>query len=387
MMLPLSNDAQLGFETQKTQALGKGHKGLLFERFYDGYNNDFRSPKDDDDAKRAKTRLLSLLAGKCGDTNEITRTIDRRIELVNSLNGTVGIFKTDWYFITGMGLPHPAKNGFNWHPVLGTPYIPGSGVKGLLRAWMEAYASDPETGSATTPDLISEWFGGSAKPSGVNDTSKAGDLVFFDALPVERPFITVDIMTPHMGKWYEQGQEPFNQDNTPGDWHNPIPVPFLATRDARFMFAIAPRCPEAQASAKAAMEQLKHALAWLGAGAKTAAGYGYMSFDAHATETRLQQAIETAKEQRRQKLIENMSEEEQVIEALKARIERGEGKNKGASCVLADDLRKACESATDWNLHLRTHLHALAIKACKLMNIKIRDKWKKRLQDLLPEND
>jgi len=62
--------------------------------------------------------------------------------MVSALGGEFAVFATDWHFVTGMGSSHPAENGFSWHPVLGTPYLPGAGVKGLLRAWMETCVYD-----------------------------------------------------------------------------------------------------------------------------------------------------------------------------------------------------------------------------------------------------
>jgi serine/threonine protein kinase len=62
-----------------------------------------------------------------------------------------------------------------------------------------------------------------------------------------------------------------------------VPVPFLVVKQASFAFGIAPRItgePESdQANKKAcdhALQQLELALQWMGAGAKTGAGYGRM---------------------------------------------------------------------------------------------------------------
>jgi CRISPR-associated protein Cmr6 len=94
-----------------------------------------------------------------------------------------------------------------------------------------------------------------------------------------------DVLTPHMGGWYEQGDR-LSERNfasvAPGDWHSPVPSPFLVLeKGAKLQFGIAPRLTgeaahdaHARAAVGLALAALKAALEWIGAGAKTAAGYG-----------------------------------------------------------------------------------------------------------------
>lgn len=285
-MQPLTKEARDLFHANKN-TLDKANKGLLFERFFDGYLPGF-SVEQGNNAED-----LSTLVGACGNNQELADAASRRVQLTSSLGGEFGVFKTDWHFVSGMGNAHPVENGFTWHPVYGTPYLPGSSVKGLLRAWMEVWANAEQSEEDRT-HLIHTWFGRSAGTDGKGDAGKAGDLIFLDALPIESPRVSVDIMTPHMGKWYEQGGERITEESQPGDWHNPVPVPFLVASDARFVFSIVPRTPEAQKEglAEEAMDHLKNALAWLGAGAKTAAGYGHMTFDEKDTLLRFKSAEE-----------------------------------------------------------------------------------------------
>lgn len=289
-MQPLSKEASALYQKQRS-ALDKANKGLLFERFYDGYGNDFSLAQG---SHAEELNSLGII-GRCGSESELKEAAKRRVNLVSGLGGQFGVFATDWHFVSGMGNAHPVENGFTWHPVYGTPYLPGSSVKGLLRAWMEHWAN-AEQDKEQRQQLVHDWFGRSAGTGGKSDAGKAGDLIFFDAIPVERPAVSVDIMTPHMGKWYEQGGEKITAESQPGDWHSPVPVPFLVTADARFVFSVAPRTPKAQVDglAEQAMEHLKDALAWLGAGAKTAAGYGHMSFDERDTLLRFKSDEERA---------------------------------------------------------------------------------------------
>ena len=122
---------------------------------------------------------------------------------------------------------------------------------------------------------LKSWFGTEDKTVIAEQT---GDFIFFDAIPEQRPSLIADIMTPHMGKWYSDGGEnrALKAEALPADWHEPIPVTFLAVKHAQFIFSIAPRKAQQAEQLPAVFEALKQALEWLGAGAKTAAGYGYM---------------------------------------------------------------------------------------------------------------
>lgn len=374
-MLILPQDSKKLFELHKNDYT-QANKGLLFDRFYSGYDASFMLDKQSD------TSALSGLIGKAGDDRQLDDAAARRVQLITALNGQFGVFATDWHFVTGMGMSHPAENGFSWHPVLGTPYIPGSGVKGLLRAWVQEYAFS-ESPAAERAERIQAWFGGTNDTPDERPQGKAGDLIFFDALPVERPVVGVDIMTPHMGKWYEQGDAQPRLENTPGDWHSPVPVSFLVTKKARFLFSLAPRVPSASAYVSEAMEHLKQALAWLGAGGKTAAGYGHMNFEEEKSRTLLKKAREAAAEQQKQLETSRMSAEERAIVGIKERLEKGEDKGKGAGSALASDLARLCEQAVSWSAPLRAQLHETAVAACKHLGIDVKNpKWKNRLRPL-----
>jgi CRISPR-associated protein Cmr6 len=131
---------------------------------------------------------------------------------------------------------------------------------------------------------VRRWFGN--EPESKVDEA-AGAFLFFDALPLERPVLTPDVMTPHMGDWYAEGGKQGNKldpGKVPADWHDPVPVPFLVVKQASFLFSVAPREGLAEYEIKQAiqdmpqvMTELGNALTWLGIGAKTAVGYGRMS--------------------------------------------------------------------------------------------------------------
>ena len=249
---------------------GKYHKGLLFERFFK-YSGSW------DVKDQAKLSSIRSVTGPCGDEAQLTGFARRSVRLVNSLRGQYQVYKLEWHFVTGMGNAHPVENGFLWHPVLGTPYIPGSTIKGVLRSWLEQELPDGEV----KKQKLLQWFGSDSKEPQEQAQLQAGQLVFHDAIPIRPAILDVDIMTPHMGKWYERGGEgkPSEKaDSIPADWHDPIPIPFLIVKECSFLFSISPRTAELDRNAiTEAMSQLEMALEWLGVGAKTAVGYGSMS--------------------------------------------------------------------------------------------------------------
>lgn len=255
--------------------------GLYFSRFYGGFSQEeqWKVPNEskksfiDDTAKTnqpghsAYAKALSL----------------RQQQLCERLGGVCAVLETTGPFVTGTGISHPVENGFTFHPTLGLPYLPASGVKGMLRAWVEVWmehASDEERRTR-----IEQWFGDSA--TNTQNDGHAGELIFFDALPTASVQMGCDIMTPHMVGWYEKGDviaESNFASVAPADWHSPVPVPFLVVRaKTSFLWCIAPRLTgqaqtdaARQKAAQQALAALKEALEWAGAGAKTAVGYGRM---------------------------------------------------------------------------------------------------------------
>ncbi|CAI8970027.1 type III-B CRISPR module RAMP protein Cmr6 [Methylocaldum szegediense] len=293
-----------------------GHRGLWFERFFDQYDSSWKVLEEKKDTKgkreeeQGKTAWIKKVTeGCCGNGNELERHALRLAQRLQAIGGECRGFRTDWHFATGLGNPHPVKNGFLWHPTLGVPYLPGATVKGLVRAWVEQW--DPSLSPEEKRIRCLTWFGSVTKSE---VPEQAGELIFFDALPIEPPTLALDVITPHYGKWYEQGgeiQDPANEpEKVPADWHDPVPVPFLVVKKAEFLFAIAPRRKAFMGEVQPALDALEMALEWLGAGAKTAVGYGRMK-PALDVKQRVDDLIREEQEKRRRR-------EEEL--ALRARL-------------------------------------------------------------------
>lgn len=261
------------------------HMGLWFERYFDGYAPDFGEVDKDARGKWLK----ALKTQQLGNKAELQDKAAKLQQLAIAQGGQARTYHCEGNFVTGLGNLHPLENGFLWHPTLGMPYLPGSAVKGLVRALVEtAYHGDDRSA------VLKRWFGTEEK----GDVAEAsGCLIFFDALPTQPCELLPEIMTPHIGKWYEKGgKNPQAADTQPGDWHSPVPVGYLVARKLSLQFAIAPR-----AGAIAAMQSeaelanvwlaLDKALEWLGAGGKTAIGFGRMESEEGKQRKKEQSAI------------------------------------------------------------------------------------------------
>lgn len=244
-------------------------------------------------------------------------------------------------FTTGLGNEHPLENGFAFLNPYGLPYLPGSGVKGVLRQAARELASGDwgktqgwsserryllAAGKERIPlSMLEALFG---LESGDGDTTHVrGALTFWDVIPQIAPedpkkpdqiSLMVEIMTPHQSHYYQQKTENKTGGSpTPHDSGQPTPISFLTvppgsgftffvTCNLAHLQRLAPELAETDpASAKPRWQGLvthafEHAFAWLGFGAKTAVGYGAMQENPAAKAERGQREAEMKAEAARQ---------------------------------------------------------------------------------------
>ncbi len=192
-----------------------------------------------------------------GNSDLIAESIERQKALAMVMGGNCVALINESRFVSGLGREHPVENGFAWHHTLGTPYLPGSSLKGMVCAWAKA-----------------EEFKERDQLLG-SEKSGAGRVILLDMIPAAPVQLVADVMTPHYGPYYDPDKK-----EAPGDWHSPVPVPFLVCEvNQQWQTAVLPgsrsESPEQfQDDAKLIREWLIEALAWQGAGAKTAVGYG-----------------------------------------------------------------------------------------------------------------
>lgn len=216
-------------------------------------------------------------------------------------------------FTTGLGNEHPLENGFAFLNPYGLPYLPASGVKGVLRQAARELAEGEWGDSKGWSDertlinvvgkeriefsVIDALFG--LEGEGGDKTHQRGALMFWDVLPqLTGDSLQVEVMTPHQSHYYqEQRNDKSGGSTNPHDSGQPNPITFLTIPpgsrfafhvqcDVPFLARLAPALAEAgrwQVLLQAAFE---HAFAWLGFGAKTAVGYGAMEADREAAQQR-----------------------------------------------------------------------------------------------------
>ncbi len=219
-------------------------------------------------------------------------------------------------FITGLGSGHPNETGMTLDRNTGIPFIPASGIKGVLRlahalnlkkqdkaklgiiddkgnfkedsngnAWV---VSDRET-------TLRKYFGDVIKSNTENTEFVRGQLVFLDAYPESISILNPDIMTPHFGSYYKGPVKDKEKDfKGPVETESPVPIKFLTVSPGiKFIF----RCfalplkrtddPQRKYDhsgevyrdwndddRKAVSDMFKTAFEKLGMGAKTNIGYG-----------------------------------------------------------------------------------------------------------------
>ena len=359
----------------------EAHSGLWFDRFFNRYT----AVWDLDDT--AKTEWIKSMSGTVGQSRQLKSFIKRQYSLVKQLQGSSQRYKTDWHFVTGMGNSHPVENGFSWHSTQGVPYIAGSAVKGLVRAWVEL--NEDKLEDVDKRARLKRWFGTETKEE---VAEQAGAFIFFDAIPEQRPSLMADIMTPHMGDWYADGAKgnPNNAKAVPADWHEPIPVAFLAVKQAQFIFSIAPRKAQTDesekerqdAQLKAVFEALEQALEWLGSGGKTGAGYGYMSRDGDFA-TEMNAVLDE----------ENMSEQQKEIVVLDEALKHNKINNIKETVggrlytQLNTLLKKAKDDTTEpvWSDQDKKALRTLGTELLKFVDAN--NKKIKEVLDGLPQED
>ncbi|MHB8077602.1 type III-B CRISPR module RAMP protein Cmr6, partial [Desulfosporosinus fructosivorans] len=290
----------------------QAHAGLWYDKFFNMWEKtngkwQLNSKKDNrNDNKKKWVEDAGKL--KVGEAEGIESLVLRMLNLINYSAGNFQVYRNDSRFVTGLGRTHPVENGFTWHPTLGTPYLPGSSLKGMVRAWAEQWLGIGEEqrvrifGSPTKKD-----------ESQTREEKQAGSVVFLDALPLEPVRLVAENMTPHYAPYYQEAKEQSEGKGTvskamPGDWYSATPIYYLAVKENQhFLFGLLPRpgVKGAGADLDSTMTWLKDALAWSGVGAKTATGYGRFSLaerDTEQLQSKWDQSLKSAEKERANKL-------------------------------------------------------------------------------------
>lgn len=305
--------------------------GHHFGLYFAGWNPDFSKPKT------GSSELLRATVCKLPKhSRDLLSALTAR-QNAEALAMTTPIFSypaiASAPFATGLGNEHPMENGFSFLSPYGLPYLPGSGVKGVIRKAAEELVSgdwdnDIQGWSA---EAIRALFGPGEEDDTRDSNPLQGALRFWDVFPMppasiknDKALLSVEIMTPHHSAYYQDGK-------TPNTSEAPTPITFLAVAaEARFIFHVECNASRLDPELEAHWRQLieaafSHAGKWLGFGAKTAVGYGRMRVDTAALETERQRKeqhtadLRKAREdQEKQARLDSLSPFERSIETVLA---------------------------------------------------------------------
>jgi CRISPR-associated protein Cmr6 len=206
--------------------------------------------------------------------------------------------KLDGRLFIGLGGASVLETAITLSRTYGVPIIPGSAVKGLVRAYAE---KQNDLDDAQKKTLLEVLFG---KIGDKPEESDAGYVLFHDAwwIPEDKPPLAAEIVTVHHQDYYNGSARQAT------DFDSPVPNQQIAARGS-FLFALECADPE---WAKYAKNLLTLALAHWGIGGKTAAGYGRFVEDKKQNDAvnKKREDVETDKlppEQKMRKQIEALS--------------------------------------------------------------------------------
>jgi CRISPR-associated protein Cmr6 len=238
------------------------NRSLVWDRGVDVYEPSWQIPKDN-----GKSGFLTRFRDTFAAPPDYPSFVERRRRALARAGARCVPMACASRLVVGLGLPHPFETGLLLDRLTGCPYLPGSSVKGLVRAAARRVAAGDLAGER---EFWSRHFDELLGPDVAGGPPAAkGKAIFDDAFPERWPRLELDVLTPHYREYYEKGVPP-------GDWFDPVPLPFLTIADGTvFLFHF--RLGESQAGEEGLdriAELLETALDWLGIGGKKASGYG-----------------------------------------------------------------------------------------------------------------
>jgi len=285
MKLPVPSDTRSVLMPQANNMIGvlkTSNLGLLFNKFVFAWSDNWTT---EEKINREKVNLKAAFIEKVKENGtystankELISSVQSRqkaiLQNLQSSGWHVEPFnaKTDSRLIIGLGGTSVIETGMTLHPLYGFPYLPGSGLKGLARAYAEIALETKPSG-----EDLREIFGSEDKDSRYAINNRQGKVFFMDGIPTAFPQLDLDIMNPHYSYYYQGKKDTKGNPIPPADYLNPVPVTFLAVASGQpFSFAVYSRD---KALAEKAKQLLVGGLTDLGAGGKTNVGYGYFKID------------------------------------------------------------------------------------------------------------
>jgi len=229
---------------------------------------------DDDNFRKAREELINSAIRTIRNAEAIYRYVFSQWK--DRINANFKAkFKTDGRSVIGLGSESPIETGLRLHYTYGTPFIPGSALKGLAAHYCHKiwgildreYSKEVNDGDNKRAGKYFETLFGT--------TDDSGHIIFHDSWITPeslRDSLQKDIMTVHHPDYYQK------EDVPPSDFDDPTPIPFISVK-GDFIIPIA--CDvdgeEGEKWAELALKLITEALKNCGIGGKTTSGYGRMS--------------------------------------------------------------------------------------------------------------
>ncbi|OCL26489.1 type III-B CRISPR module RAMP protein Cmr6 [Orenia metallireducens] len=205
-------------------------------------------------------------------------------------------FKVLDKLVIGLGTTSVFETSILLHHIYGIPYIPGQAIKGVIRNYilLKEFSENQDEKEVDNKDEKSDdekkktleekafendnfryIFGASKKKDDnqKNPDKNQGNLIFFDAFPKDKYKIEKDVVTPHYGDYYGEENE------APTDDMQPNPINFLVVKDATFKVYIGIKKNTNKEIRTYIEKYFIEAFEYVGIGAKTSLGYGFMQVE------------------------------------------------------------------------------------------------------------
>jgi CRISPR-associated protein Cmr6 len=203
----------------------KGNFGLWFNKFIP-LNSENSCELSDD--KSDKNRNVDYYGDTFANMKRSNVTADLLKRKHNDMDDYCASFPSEKYeeivicatlttpLITGIGESHPHEVSMVFDHNMGIPYVPASGVKGIVRFAHTLSIFLDKNGEVKEPykdqeyldeakEDIPDIFGGEKKIVDQEKEKKIilrGRVVFLDAYPAKIPDLHIDIMNPHYAPYY-----------------------------------------------------------------------------------------------------------------------------------------------------------------------------------------
>jgi CRISPR-associated protein Cmr6 len=244
------------------------HPGLLLDKYVPSWEEGAAPGKLSERVQKPAVRAVAALSQAPPPDLDWDDLMRRRQALLGAAGAITTPCVTAGPLTLHLARASALENaGICLHPVYGFAYLPGSGLKGLARAY--AVTADR---AAAREDILAVFGNEPGEPDA--DKQTAGAIIFHDAWPLAWPWLVEDLVNNHHSAYY--GAPSGDNENPPGDWEEPRMVSFLAVpAGVPFDFPLGKRRGDVEDRLlNLARGWLLGGLTQLGAGAKTAAGYG-----------------------------------------------------------------------------------------------------------------